>query len=411
MSKGVQLLRLELGRTAFFFALNGEGERFPFNYAKLSDKVCYFMHDPRFDKLASLLVSFSTALKKGERALIDAFDIPPEMTIALVRAVRNAGALPFVQLHQGAVSRELAMHAAEAALDVSSSVELARMKKMDAYIAVRGGANITEMSDVPPEQMKLVARKMKPVLDWRVKKTRWCVLRWPSPSMAQLAGMSTEAFEKFYFDVCTLNYAKMVPGMKALKTLMEKTDKVHLRGPGVDLTFSIKGIAAIPCGGGHNIPDGEVFTAPVKNSVEGYIAYNAPTIYQGTAFDNVRLVFKAGRIVEATANNTLKLNEILDSDPGARYIGEFAIAFNPHILKPMRDILFDEKISGSFHFTPGQCYEQTENGNRSQVHWDMVSIQRPDWGGGTIHFDGKLIREDGRFVPKSLLGLNPENLV
>jgi len=369
------------------------------------------MHDPRFDKLASLLVSFSTALKKGERALIDAFDIPPEMTIALVRAVRNAGALPFVQLHQGAVSRELAMHAAEAALDVSSNVELARMKKMDAYIAVRGGANITEMSDVPPEQMKLVARKMKPVLDWRVKKTRWCVLRWPSPSMAQLAGMSTEAFEKFYFDVCTLNYAKMVPGMKALKTLMEKTDKVHLRGPGVDLTFSIKGIAAIPCGGGHNIPDGEVFTAPVKNSVEGYIAYNAPTIYQGTAFDNVRLVFKAGRIVEATANNTLKLNEILDSDPGARYIGEFAIAFNPHILKPMRDILFDEKISGSFHFTPGQCYEQTENGNRSQVHWDMVSIQRPDWGGGTIHFDGKLIREDGRFVPKSLHGLNPENLV
>ena len=411
MSKGVQLPRLEPECTAFFFALNGEGERFPFNYAKLSDKVCYFMHDPRFDKLASLLVSFSTALKKGERALIDAFDIPPEMTIALVRAVRDAGALPFVQLHQGAVSRELAMHAAEAALDVSSGVELARMKKMDAYIAVRGGANITEMSDVPPEQMKLVARKMKPVLDWRVKKTRWCVLRWPSPSMAQLAGMSTEAFEKFYFDVCTLNYAKMVPGMKALKTLMEKTDKVHLRGPGVDLTFSIKGIAAIPCGGGHNIPDGEVFTAPVKNSVEGYIAYNAPTIYQGTAFDNVRLVFKAGRIVEATANNTIKLNEILDSDPGARYIGEFAIAFNPHILKPMRDILFDEKISGSFHFTPGQCYEQTENGNRSQVHWDMVSIQRPDWGGGTIHFDGKLIREDGRFVPKSLHGLNPENLV
>jgi len=369
------------------------------------------MHDPRFDKLASLLVSFSTALKKGERALIDAFDIPPEMTIALVRAVRNAGALPFVQLHQGAISRELAMHAAEAALDVSSGVELARMKKMDAYIAVRGGANITEMSDVPPEQMKLVARKMKPVLDWRVKKTRWCVLRWPSPSMAQLAGMSTEAFEKFYFDVCTLNYAKMVPGMKALKTLMEKTDKVQLRGPGVDLTFSIKGIAAIPCGGGHNIPDGEVFTAPVKNSVEGYFAYNESTIYQGAAFDNVRMVFKAGRIVEATANNTLKLNEILDSDPGARYIGEFAIAFNPHILKPMRDILFDEKISGSFHFTPGQCYEQTENGNRSQVHWDMVSIQRPDWGGGTIHFDGKLIREDGRFVPKSLHGLNPENLV
>jgi aminopeptidase len=369
------------------------------------------MHDPRFDKLAKLLVSFSTALKKGDHALLDVFDIPPEMTIALVRAVREAGALPFVQLHQGIVSREMAMHASDSALDVAAEVELARMKKMDAYIALRGGANITEMSDVPPEQMKLVARKMKPVLDWRVKKTRWCVLRWPSSSMAQLAGMSTEAFENFYFDVCTLDYAKMIPGMKALKALMERTDKVHLRGPGVDLTFSIKGIAAIPCGGGHNIPDGEVFTAPVKDSVNGHIAYNAPTIYQGTAFDNVRLVFKEGRIVEATANNTEKLNEILDSDPGARYIGEFAIAFNPHILKPMRDILFDEKISGSFHFTPGQCYEQTENGNHSQVHWDMVSIQRPDWGGGTIHFDGELIRENGRFVPKDLQSLNPENLI
>ena len=267
------------------------------------------------------------------------------------------------------------------------------------------------MSDVSPAQLKLIARKMKPVLDWRVKKTRWCVLRWPSPSMAQLAGMSTEAFETFYFDVCTLDYSKMIPGMKALKTLMERTDKVHIQGPGTDLKFSIKGIAAIPCGGQHNIPDGEVFTAPVKNSVEGYISYNAPTIYQGTAFDNVRLEFKAGRIVNATANNTAKLNAILDSDPGARYIGEFAIAFNPHILKPMRDILFDEKICGSFHFTPGQCYESTENGNHSQVHWDLVNIQRPDWGGGTIHFDGKLIREDGVFVPKSLHALNPENLV
>ncbi len=369
------------------------------------------MHDPRFDKLAHLLVSFSTCLKKGEKALIDAFDIPPEMTVALVRAVRAAGAHPYVQIHQAVVSRELAMEASDAQLEVTSAVELARMKKMDAYIALRGSANITEMSDVPANQMKLVARRMKSVLDWRVKKTKWCVLRWPSPSMAQLAGMSTEAFENFYFRVCTLDYARMVPGMKALKALMDRTDKVWIQGPGTDLRFSIKNIPAIPCGGSHNIPDGEVFTAPVRTSVEGHITYNAPSIYQGIAFDNVRLEFKAGKIVSATANNTVKLNEILDSDPGARYIGEFAIAFNPHILNPMRDILFDEKISGSFHFTPGQCYEQTENGNRSQVHWDMVNIQRKDWGGGTIHFDGKLVREDGLFVPKALQALNPDHLL
>jgi aminopeptidase len=328
-----------------------------------------------------------------------------------VRAARAAGAFPYVQLHQSVVSREIAMGVSEAQLEVSSSIELARMKKMDAYIAVRGGFNITEMSDVPAEQMKLVSRKMKPVLDWRVKKTKWCVLRWPSASMAQLAGMSTEAFENFYFEVCTLDYARMVPGMKALKALMDRTDKVHIQGPGTDLRFSIKDIPAITCGGSHNIPDGEVFTAPVKNSVEGYITFNAPSIYQGTAFDNVRLEFKAGKIVGATANNPVKLNEILNSDAGARYIGEFAIAFNPHILSPMRDILFDEKISGSFHFTPGQCYEQTENGNRSQVHWDLVNIQREDCGGGTIHFDGKLVRENGLFVPKALQALNPDYLL
>ena len=369
------------------------------------------MHDPRFDRLADVLVSFSTHLQKGERVLIDAFDIPPEMTVALVRAATRAKALPYVQIHQAQVSRALALGVVEEQLEVSSAIELARMKKMDAYIAVRGGANITEQSDVPPSQLKLFARKMKPVLDWRVKKTKWCVLRWPSPSMAQLAGMSTEAFENFYFDVCTLDYSRMVPGMKALKALMDKTDRVHIEGPGTDLRFSIKDIPAVTCGGSHNIPDGEVFTAPVKNSVEGHVTYNAPSIYQGTAFDNVRLEFKAGKIVGATANNTEKLNAILDSDAGARFIGEFAIAFNPHILSPMRDILFDEKISGSFHFTPGQCYEQTENGNRSQVHWDMVNIQRPDWGGGTIRFDGKVIRQDGVFLPKSLQALNPEYLL
>ena len=368
------------------------------------------MNDPRYDQLANLLARFSVRLKKGEKVLIDAFDIPDEMTISMIRAVRALGAVPLVQVHHARISRELSREAQEEGFDVHSAVQLAQMKKMDAYIAFRGGENMTEMSDVPPEKMKMVSKIMKPVLDWRVKKTKWCVLRWPSPSMAQAAGMSTEAFEDFYFRVCTLDYSRMEPGMKALKAAMEATDLVEIKGPGTDLRFSIKGISAIPCGGTHNIPDGEVFTAPVRNSVQGVIQYNAPTVYQGTAFDNVRLEFKDGKIVKATANNTEKLNAILDSDPGARYIGEFAIGFNPHVLQPMRDILFDEKINGSFHFTPGQCYEETENGNRSQVHWDLVNIQREEYGGGTIHFDGKLIRENGRFVPKALQALNPDRL-
>jgi aminopeptidase len=364
------------------------------------------MHDSRFDKLATLLVEYSTRLKRNENVLIEAFDVPDEMTVSLLRAARKAGAVPFVQIQRARVSRELALQATESQLSLAANHELARMKKMDAYIALRGSNNVTELSDVPVDQMKLVAKKMRPVQDQRVKKTKWVVLRWPTPSMAQMAGMSTEAFEDFFFEVCTLDYRKLQPGMKALKQLMQKTDRVEIKGPGTDLRFSIKGIPAITCGGDHNIPDGEVFSCPIKDSVQGHITFNAPTIYQSTNFDGIRLEFRDGKIVEATSNDTDKLNKILDSDPGARYIGEFSLAFNPYILRPMRDILFDEKIAGSFHFTPGQAYEDADNGNRSQVHWDMVNIQRPDYGGGEIYFDRKLIRRDGDFVPNQLRSLN-----
>ncbi len=369
------------------------------------------MTDPRFNDLSAVLTRHSTDLKPGEKVLIDAFDIPEEFVITLVRAVRAAKATPFVQLHNARISRELAAGVDEAQLAVSSTIELARMKKMDAYIAIRGSHNITEMSDIPEDRMLLIGGKMRPVLDYRINKTKWVVLRWPTPSMAQQAQMSTEAFEDFYFKVCTLDYSRMLPGMKALKSLMDKTDKVHLKGPGTDLRFSIKGIGSEMCGGDRNIPDGEVFSCPVKDSVEGVITYNTPTIYQGIAFEGIVLEFSKGKIVKATSNNTEALNKILDSDAGSRFIGEFAIGFNPHILHPMRDILFDEKISGSFHFTPGQAYARAGNGNKSRIHWDMVNIQRKDYGGGEIWFDGKLIRQDGIFLPKALQKLNPDHLL
>ena len=367
------------------------------------------MHDARFDKLAKLLVEYSTRLKRNENVLIEAFDVPDEMTIALVRVARKVGAIPFVQVQRARISREIALKATERQLDLTAAHELARMKKMDAYIALRGSHNITELSDVTPDQMKLVAKKMRPVQDHRVQKTKWVVLRWPTPAMAQLAGMSTEAFENFYFKVCTLDYGRLQPGMKALKALMQRTDRVEVKGPGTDLHFSIKGIAAVICGGDRNIPDGEVFSCPVKDSVQGHVTFNAPTIYLGIGFNNIRLDFLDGKIIKATSNQTEKLNKILDSDAGARFIGEFSLGFNPYVLHPMRDILFDEKIAGSFHFTPGQAYEEADNGNRSQVHWDMVNIQRRDYGGGEIYFDGTLIRRDGEFLPKQLRSLNRAN--
>lgn len=370
--------------------------------------------DSRYEKLAAGLTGFSIELKKGERVLIDAFDVPDAMVIALIRAVRARGAHPYVNLHRARVSREMMLGATQEQYEPHGIVELKRMQHMDAYIALRGSDNIFENSDVPAEKVQLVARLMKPVLDYRVNKTKWVVLRWPTSAMAQQAAMSTEKFEDFYFDVCTLDYSRMIPGMRALKKLMDATDRVHIKGPGTDLQFSIKGIGSRECGGQRNIPDGEVFSCPVRDSVEGYVQYNAPTVYLGTSFDGIRLAFRKGRVVEATASTptmTKRLNEILDSDAGARYIGEFAIGFNPHIREPMRDILFDEKIAGSFHFTPGQAYEGVGNGNRSQVHWDMVCIQRPEYGGGEIWFDGKLIRKDGLFVPKSLQKLNPDYLL
>lgn len=367
--------------------------------------------DPRYARLADVLTGYSTALKKGERVLIDAFDIPEAMVIALVEAAYRRGAHPYVQIHHARIGRALALQMSQSQLRFSSRIELQRMKGIQAYIALRGSHNIFETSDVPAAQMKMAGKIMRPVLDWRIKKTKWVVLRWPTSAMAQQALMSTEQFEDFYFRVCTLDYRKMIPGMKALQRLMARTDRVHIKGPGTDLRFSIKNIGAVICGGERNIPDGEVYSCPVKDSVEGEVTFNAPSLYQGVSFDHIRLQFAKGRIINATANNTARLNAILDSDAGARYIGEFSLGFNPHILHPMRDILFDEKIAGSFHFTPGQAYEEADNGNRSQVHWDMVCIQRPEYGGGEVWFDGKLIRKDGLFVTPELKALNPDRIL
>jgi aminopeptidase len=368
------------------------------------------MTDPRFTKLAQLLVGYSMELQKGEKVLLDMIDVPDEFTVELIRATRAVGAIPLVETRHTRVAREVLLATDQQHAETVRDVEMFRMKKMQAYVAIRGSNNANENADVPSDRMALYTKTLRPVLNYRVNKTRWVVLRWPSPSMAQAANMSTEAFEDFYFNVCTMDYRKMAKAMNPLEKRMKAADKVQIKGPGTDLTFSIKGIGAKSCNGKLNIPDGEVFSCPVKNSVNGTIQFNTPTLYSGTRFENVRLEFENGKVVNAKSNNNKRLNEILDTDAGARYVGEFALGFNPYIENPMCDILFDEKIAGSLHFTPGQAYEIADNGNRSAVHWDMVLIQRPEWGGGEIWFDGELIRKDGMFLPKDLKPLNPENL-
>lgn len=372
------------------------------------------MKDPRYTQLARLLVQHSIRLRPGEKALIEAFDIPSDFTVELLRVVAEAGGLPLVSTYQMPVLRALYQTATETQMQTIGEIERARMEAVQCYIGLRGSHNISETSDVPPERMALYEKHWweRVHTEVRVRKTRWVVLRWPTPSMAQAAGMSTEAFEDFYFQVCAdVDYGRMAEAQKPLQALMDRTDRVRITGPGTDLTFSKKGIATIPCAGEANIPDGEIFTCPIRDSVNGTIQFNCETLYRGTVFNNIRLTFLDGRIVEATGGGeTAKLNEILDADEGARYIGEWSLAFNPYILKPMQDILFDEKIAGSFHLTPGSAYEEADNGNRSQVHWDMVCIQRPEYGGGEIYFDDVLVRKDGLFVLPELAGLNPENL-
>ena len=374
------------------------------------------MKDPRYSALARVLVHHSMRVLRGDKVLIEAFDIPTDFTAELIGQVHAAGGLPLATTYQQPVLRALFNAATAEQMTLLGQVEKARMEAMQCYCGVRGSHNITELSDVPPEKMNLYERNWwTPVhQDVRVRKTRWVVLRWPTPSMAQAAGMSTEAFEDFYFRVCAeVDYGRMEKAMDPLVELMRKTDRVRITGPGTELDFSIKGIPAIACFGRSNIPDGEVFTAPVRDSIEGMLQYNCDTLYRGTLFSNVRLVFKAGKIVDASCNGkaqTAKLNTILDSDEGARYIGEWSLAMNPQILQPMKDILFDEKIAGSFHMTPGEAYDDADNGNHSQIHWDMVCIQRPDYGGGEIRFDGEIVRKDGIFTRPELAGLNPDRL-
>jgi aminopeptidase len=371
------------------------------------------MRDPRRVQLAKTIVQHSCRLQRGETILIEAFDLTDGLIHDIVEEAHAVGGIPQIYLRRTSLLRQLLMQGDEAQLRQLGEIELLQMKQAQAYVGLRASENLSELSDVPPAHMALFGKLVgKPVhTDWRVKKTKWVVLRYPNASMAQAANMSTTAFEEYFYNVCNVDYENMNEAIRPLVARMKKTDQVHIKGPGkTDLRFSIKDIGVIPCAGERNIPDGECFSAPVRDSVEGPIAYNTESLYQGTVFKDVVLTFEAGKVVKAEANETERINKILDQDEGARYVGEFSLGFNPMIREPIRDTLFDEKIAGSLHFTPGQAYEETDNGNRSQVHWDMVLIQRPEYGGGEVWFDGEMIRKDGRFVVPELEGLNPEKL-
>ncbi|MEG1548026.1 MAG: aminopeptidase [Clostridia bacterium] len=370
------------------------------------------MKDARIEKLAKNLINFSCRMQRDENILIESYGDCNMLVKALVREAYAVGANPFVWLRSTEVNREVHRGANAQQLELMSKVDCALMENMQAYIGVRGGLNSAEMSDVPEDRIALVGNRYSEPLHGKIRipGTKWCVMRYPTPGMAQQAGMSTEAFEDYYFDVCCLDYSKMNKAMDALVELMQRTDKVRLTGTNTDIEFSIKGLPAIKCAGEMNIPDGEVFTAPVDGSINGRINYNTPSLFEGFTYENITLTYKNGRLVDAMANDTQRVRKVFERDAGAKGVGEFAIGVNPYITKPMKDTLFDEKIAGSFHFTPGCCYDECDNGNKSDIHWDLVFIQTPEYGGGEMYFDGKLVRKDGLFVLPELYCLNPESL-
>ncbi len=366
------------------------------------------MADPREQKLAKLLVEHSVQLKKGESCLINATDIPTSMTEALIKAVYEAGAYPVVNVWNEKLERAMAQDATKESLDVWADVDTYRMKQMDAFIGIRGIANVRELASIPKQNSLVHAHYNMPVhMKTRLPFTKWVVLRYPTEIMAMQAGMSTREFEDFYYKVCTeVDYTKMGQAMNEAKTFLETVDKVQIKAPGTDLTFSVKGMPWIPCAGEMNIPDGEIYSCPIKDSVNGKISYNTKSTRDGHCFTDVSFSFKDGKIIEAHSDDDKLINEILDIDEGARYIGEFALGCNPGILEPMDNTLFDEKIFGSMHFTPGNSYDDCDNGNKSSLHWDLVQIQRPEYGGGEMYFDGVLVRKDGVFVHEKLTCLN-----
>jgi len=365
------------------------------------------MQDPRVKELAGVLVNYSTRVKKGDVVLISAsgFEAAPLVQELFSLCMKRGAAYVEYEFTVPEINRHFYNSATKSQLSFFPEHKLDFMKKVTVYIAISAGENSMVMAQANQANMIAWSKVLRPIIDQRVKHTRWVITRYPTHGAAQEARMSLQEYEDYLFSACCIDWKAESKKQEKLKRLMDKADRVRIIAADTDLSFSIRGMPGIKCDGRYNIPDGEVFTAPLRDSVEGYITYNCPTMYQGKEFNGIRLEFAKGRIVKASAPGMDQfLNKILDTDEGARYIGEFAIGVNPGITKPMRNILFDEKIFGSIHFTPGQCYDECDNGNRSAVHWDMVKILKDD---GEIRFDDQPIQKDGRFVHKDLLALNP----
>ena len=362
--------------------------------------------------LAEKLVNYSCSVKAGEKVLITYSDTPNSFIESLIEEVTKVGAIPIVFRLDKAIKRRLFLNSNADMFNYYREIVEPIMKSADAVILIGGSYNDFELSDVPATTFANYSKLYVEPIHFKIRcNKKWVLLRYPTTAFAQSSQMSTEKFEEFFFNVCTLDYQKLDTLMNPLKKLMESTDKVRIETPTTKLSFSIKGMPAIKCSGQCNIPDGEIYTAPIKDSVNGVIVFNTPALDNGIEFNNIKLVFESGKIVDFDCNDKDKFEEILNTDEGSRYLGEFAFGLNPYCTKSVRDILFDEKMSSSIHLAIGSSYDDCFNGNKSAVHLDLIQSHLPQLGGGKIYFDDTLIYEDGKFLLPNLVALNREKLL
>ena len=357
--------------------------------------------------LSRKIVNYSLKLKEGEKVLITTMIEAKPLVLSLIEEMKDKNIVPMVRFTDPEVTAALTNMTDDKRIELLKKLGMEDVEHYDAFISIRYTTNDYENKEVSTSIVKKIGEALKKSSNIRTNERKWVLLNYPSKLDAYKASMKSSTYFKYAMNVMNVDYKDLGERIKPLKELMEKTDKIRITGPNTDITFSIKNMPIIPCLGTCNLPDGEIYTAPIRKSINGVITYNTSSPYQGEVFKNVCLKFKDGKIIEATCEgDNQKLNEIFDTDEGARYIGEFSLGLNPEILNPMGDILFDEKIIGSLHFTPGASYDDASNGNKSSVHWDLVLIQRKEYGGGEIYFDDVLVRKDGLFVLKELLQLN-----
>jgi aminopeptidase len=342
---------------------------------------------------AAILVHHSVKAKKGEIVRISCNEMARPLALAVFREVLRAGAHPLLSAGFEDAQRIFFEEAGAAQIGYLPPTKLYEARKIDADIVIVAPGNTRALSHIPPRKLADRRKAVKPVSEIVLRRVRWVLTNFPTEALAQETDRSLPEYEKLYYRAVDQDWPAMGRMFLRAKRILQRSARVRITGKDTDLSFSIRGRTAIPCAGEYNMPDGEIFTAPLESSTEGRIAFEFPAIYGGREVSGIRLAFRKGRVVEASADkNESLLKEMLDADPGARVLGEFGIGANAGVTAFTRDILLDEKMGGTIHLAIGRSYPESGGRNDSAVHWDMIKDLRRE---GELYLDGRPVLRTG----------------